>query len=100
MDLKEKLLSIGGKSVLMPEAVPEVIDDYGHLYELDVVIAEEGTSEYFRQYEDELRVMWGLVLDSDDVWKLHSWLVSKATREIIDKVKYKAYYGFTKTETL
>lgn len=95
-DLVEMLLEIGGSKVMIPETVPEKIRDLGHLYDSsEVLIPKGGTSQYFKNHENEVRVMWGFVLE-DDTWEMHSWLLRIDTGEIIDNKFYDYYYGFVK----
>lgn len=94
--LIEKLLSLGGKEVLIPEDVPETMIQFGHLYEYSVLKPVGGTSRYFISKEEDVRVIWGFVLDEDDVWKMHSWLVAKNRELILDNEEYKKYYGLVK----
>lgn len=96
MNLRDSLLAIGGKKVLMPETIPDSIDRLGHLYDMDVIIPIGGTSRYFMSHEDEVRIMWGFVLDTEGIWKMHSWLIEKERQIILDNVQFEKYFGFVK----
>ena len=96
--LEKKLLSYGGTKVVMPENLPDIFFNLGHLYKLYVRVIPEGTSKYFLEHESDVRVIWGFVLDDYGVWRIHSWLVDKVNCEILDKMRYNLYYGFIKTD--
>lgn len=96
MNIRDTLIAIGGEKVIMPESMPDTLVRLGHIYNLEVKVPEEGASKYFLNHEDEVRVMWGFVLDDDDIWKMHSWLIKKSEMVILDNHKYRKYYGFVK----
>ena len=96
MNIRDILLEVGGTSVFLPDSLPETLTRLGHFYDLDVMVPEQGTSKYFFFFFDEVRVMWGFVLDENGVWKMHSWLIKRNELIIIDNYKYLKYYGFVK----
>ncbi len=96
MNIRDILLEVGGSVVILPESLPDTLTRLGHFYDLDVRVPEEGASKYFIDHEDEVRVMWGFVLDENGLWKMHSWLIKKDEMIIIDNYKYVKYYGFVK----
>ena len=55
-----------------------------------------GTSRYFLSRENEVRIIWGFVLDSAGVWKMHSWLFIQENDLILDNEVYEKYFGFIK----
>lgn len=97
MSLEERLLSIGGTTVIMPECIPDIIEKYGHLYNLPVDIVTEKTSVYYLKNENSIRVAWGFAL-LHGIWTIHSWLISQRDACIIDNLKYDEYFGFVKPE--
>lgn len=94
--LMKKLLTIGGTKVLMPETVSEELYNFGHLYDYKVLVPVGGTSRYFLNHEEEVRVLWGFVLDEEGVWEMHSWLIDPLRQIIIDNQNYEKYFGFIK----
>lgn len=96
MNIRDILLEVGGNMVVMPDSIPDTLTRLGHFYDMDVFIPEEGTSKYFLAHENEVRVMWGFVLDENGLWKMHSWLIRMEDMKIIDNYKYLKYYGFVK----
>ena len=92
----EKLLSIGGKKVLVPESLSENILDFAHLYDYKVLIPPGGASRYFLNHENEVRIIWGFVLTDEEIWVMHSWLIDQRYQVIIDNYCYREYFGFLK----
>ena len=95
-EFEKKLLDIGGSAVLLPEEIPEQLYRFGHLYECPVRVPVGGTSRYFLSRENEVRIIWGFVLDSAGVWKMHSWLFIQENDLILDNEVYEKYFGFIK----
>ncbi len=94
--ITEKLLDIGGNKVLIPESITKKLINLGHLYCQEVIIPLEGASKYYLRNENDVRIIWGFVLDDNGIWKMHSWLIDKRTYQIIDNKIYAKYYGFVK----
>lgn len=92
----EKLLNIGGKKVMLPETISDDFLMDATIMDNNVLCPIGGVSRYFITNEDKVIVMSGFVLDDNEIWILHSWLMLKDRSLILDNKKYLKYYGFVK----
>lgn len=95
-ELVNKLLSISGNEVEVPDDVNENILKFGHLMENDVIVVPGGTSRLYmnQQEEQKIRVASGFALEEDGTWRIRAWLVlEKNGYKIIDNKKAEKYYG-------
>ncbi len=111
-DLKERLLSIGGKRVIIFSGDPdtddilargELINGRGASFiQGNPSQCHSNVGYLFEQFPDTTRVMTGYALSKDGIWRQHSWLIDiePPGREYITETteSRELYYGFRMTK--
>lgn len=95
-NILEELLKIGGRKVMLPGTISDDFLVNATVMDNKVLCPVGGLSRYYLSNEDKVTVMSGFVLDENEIWKLHSWLLLNDRNVILDEKEYIKYYGFIK----
>lgn len=107
--LENRLLSIGGKMVLLDPGDPDLdnILERGELLrdgrKTAFIQGRPGkchaNAAYLSEADEDMRVMTGYALSKDGVWRRHSWVIDTEDNIFIETTEPREkYYGFQMTK--